>query len=89
MPPGVVVRTDGARGGTWETADGRTGRYDPVAPPGPIVDTYGAGDSFEAGLTFGLATGLAIEDAVALATRCGAFAVAGRGPTGGQLRRTD
>ncbi len=88
-PPGVVVRTDGARGGTWETADGRTGRYDPVAPPGPIVDTYGAGDSFEAGLTFGLATGLAIEDAVALATRCGAFAVAGRGPTGGQLRRTD
>jgi ribokinase len=86
IEPGVVVRTDGSSGGTWETADGRMGRYDPVSPPGPIVDTYGAGDSFEAGLTFGLAAGMDIEDAVVLATRCGASAVTGRGPTGGQLR---
>lgn len=89
IEPGVVVRTEGSSGGTWETTDGRTGRYAPVPPPGPIVDTYGAGDSFEAGLTYGLAIGLDVADAVVLATRCGAYAVSGRGPTGGQLRAAD
>jgi ribokinase len=88
-PPALVVRTRGRRGGSWETADGRRGRYDAAAPPGPIVDTYGAGDSFQAGLTFGLAKGAGVEDALALAARCGAAAVAGRGPTGGQLRAAD
>src|SRR4051794_31380942 len=40
---GLVVVTEGARGGT---AAGR--RFEPVRPPGPIADTYGAGDSFSA-----------------------------------------
>jgi ribokinase len=84
--PGLVVRTEGAHGGTWEAADGRRGRYEAAEPPGPIVDTYGAGDSFQAGFTFGLARGLDVEHALVLAARCGAYAVTGRGPTGGQLR---
>jgi ribokinase len=88
-PPAVVVRTRGRDGGSWETSDGRRGRYEAAAPPGPIVDTYGAGDSFQAGLTFGLARGDDVEDALALAARCGAAAAAGRGPTGGQLRAAD
>ena len=81
----LVVRTEGSAGGSWETADGGHGRYAPATPPGPVVDLYGAGDSFQAGLTFGLASGLGTEGALALAARCGAFAVTGRGPTGGQL----
>jgi ribokinase len=87
-PPRLAVRTEGAQGGTWET-DTERGRYEAAVPPGPIVDTYGAGDCFQAGLTFGLASGLDATDAIALAARCGAYAVSGRGPTGGQLRATD
>jgi ribokinase len=83
--PRLIVRTAGPSGGSWEAADGRRGRYAAATPPGPIVDMYGAGDSFQAGLTFGLASGLDTDAALALAARCGAFAVTGRGPTGGQL----
>jgi ribokinase len=86
VTPGAVVLTEGDDGGTYETADGRTGRYRPAPLPGPIVDTYGAGDSFHAGLTYGLAAGMTIEEALELAARCGAYAVTGRGPTGGHLR---
>ena len=84
-PPGLVVRTDGVRGGRYETSDGSSGTYDPVAPPGPIVDTYGAGDSFAAGLTFALGGGLGVEEALAVAARCGAWCASGRGPYGNQL----
>ena len=41
--------TEGANGGSYVTADGRRERYEAVRPPGPVVDTYGAGDSFVAG----------------------------------------
>jgi ribokinase len=88
-PPGVVVRTDGSRGGSFETADGRTGTYEPAAPPGPVVDTYGAGDCFAAGLAYALGAGLDAEDAIALAARSGAWNVAGRGPYEHQLTSTD
>ena len=83
--PGLVVRTDGERGGTYETDGGSAHRYDAVAPPGPVVDRYGAGDSFAAGLTFGLASGLGPAEALELAARCGAAVVTGRGPYEGQL----
>jgi ribokinase len=83
--PTLVVRTEGARGGVYVTAE-RTARYDPAPLPGTLVDTYGAGDSFAAGLTFGLGSGLDVPDAVGLAARCGAAVVAGRGPFEGQLR---
>ena len=85
-PPDVLVLTDGAQGGTFRTADGRHGRYEAAPLPGRVMDTYGAGDSFQAGLTYGLAAGMTIEKALELAARCGAHAVTGRGPTGGQLR---
>ena len=51
----------------------------PPKVPGPLQDTYGAGDSFAAGLTFGLAQGLSADDALALGARCGAQALARRG----------
>ena len=87
-PPALVVRTDSVRGGSYETADG-SGRYEPVQPPGPVVDTYGAGDSFAAGLTYALGAGLSIDQALALAARCGAWCVAGQGPYGNQLGAED
>jgi ribokinase len=77
--PRLVVRTEGNRGGTWE-AGGRTGRFRPAAVPGPIADTYGAGDCFAAGLTFALAESRSPADAVAFAARCGAAALTRRGP---------
>jgi ribokinase len=88
-PPNLLVRTDGVRGGRYETGNGRSGSYEPVPPPGPVVDTYGAGDSFAAGLTFALGSGLGVEEAVALAARCGAWCAAGRGPYGNQLAAAD
>jgi ribokinase len=54
-----------------------------------VVDTYGAGDSFAAGLTFALGSGLDVEKALALAARCGAWCVAGKGPYGNQLTAVD
>ena len=54
--------------------------------PGPMVDSYGAGDSFAAGLTYALGEGRSVEDALALAARAGAACMTGRGPYEGQLR---
>ena len=85
-PPRLVVRTAGAAGGEWEEAGGRSGRWEATPPPGPVRDSYGAGDSFAAGLTHGLGSGMSGEDALLLAARCGAACVTGRGPYEGQLR---
>jgi ribokinase len=51
-----------------------------VPPPGPPRDSYGAGDSFAAGFTFGLASGGSVADAAAIGARCGAEAMATVGP---------
>jgi ribokinase len=61
--PRHVVVTNGARGGTG---------YDAVPPPGPVVDAYGAGDTFAAGLVYGLASDEPLADAL----RRGAVAAA-------------
>ena len=87
--PRYVVRTAGAAGGRWEASDGATGAWEATPPPGPIRDTYGAGDSFAAGLTYGLGAGLPIEEAVQIGARCGAANLTGRGPYAGQLTAAD
>ncbi|MGB2711191.1 MAG: PfkB family carbohydrate kinase, partial [Conexibacter sp.] len=62
----------------------------PAAPlPGPPVDAYGCGDSFAAGLTYGLAAGIELDAALALGARCGAHCLTGRGPYAGQLQSFD
>lgn len=78
--PGLLVRTEGAEGGSFETAEGDRGRYEAEPPPGPIVDTYGAGDSFAAGLTFALGARMGLPEALTFAARCGAVCATGRGP---------
>jgi len=82
--PGLIVLTEGARGGEWWSADGRSGRYEAAAAPGPVRDTYGAGDSFQAGLTFALAAGMDVPAALEFAARCGAVAVTRPGPGPGR-----
>ena len=83
--PRLAVWTTGASGGRFRTAEGADGSF-PAAPiPGPVVDAYGCGDSFAAGLAFGLGSGMAVEDALAFAARCGAACLTGRGPYAGQL----
>jgi ribokinase len=84
--PLLVLRSEGGDGGSFVTADGREGRWEPEPPPGPAMDAYGCGDSFAAGVTYGLGAGLSIEDALRLAARCGAACLTGRGPYAGQLR---
>jgi ribokinase len=80
--PGLVVVTAGSQGGAWTAANGRAGSYEPAPLPGPLEDTYGAGDGFAAGLTYALANGEDVEDAVAFAARCGSAALARRGAHG-------
>ncbi len=83
--PRVVVRTAGAAGGQWERADGESGHWQATPLPGPISDAYGCGDSFAGGLTHGLSAGMALNDALDLAARCGAANFTGRGPYEAQL----
>lgn len=83
-PPAHVVRTDGAEGGTIESEGGGMTRWAAADPPGPVADTYGAGDSFAGALTYGLGAGMAIAGAAELAARCGAAQITGRGPYEGQ-----
>ena len=80
--PALVMVTAGSKGGAWTASDGRSGSYDPAPLPGPLEDAYGAGDSFAAGLTYALAKGEAVENAVAFAARCASAALARRGAHG-------
>jgi ribokinase len=79
--PKVAVTTAGGLGGWLQPG----GPFRPAPLPAQVVDTYGAGDCFAAGLTFALARGDAVEDAVALGARCGAAVMTGRGPYTGQI----
>lgn len=85
-PPRLVVRTAGASGGEYEAGTGERGRWVATPLPGPISDVYGAGDSFAAGVTYGLGAGLPVAEALDLGARCGAACATGRGPYAGQLR---
>ncbi len=81
----LLVLTDGARGGRYRTRDGQSGSWKSVAAPADPVDSYGCGDSFAAGLTYGLGAGMRVPDALELAARCGATCLTGRGPYERQL----
>jgi ribokinase len=84
-PPRYAVMTAGARGGTWQTPGADPVPFAAAELPGPIVDAYGAGDSFAAGLTYAFGASMDIEEAVAFAARCGAANMTGRGAYDGQL----
>jgi ribokinase len=79
------VFTQGERGGYYTSDDADARRWEAVALPGRPVDSYGCGDSFAAGLTYGLGAGMPPEQAVVLGARCGAVCLTGRGPYERQL----
>ena len=83
-PPRHVVSTLGAEGGRWIAGE-ESGAWKAAPLPGPPVDAYGCGDSFAAGLTYALGANLPMPEAVALAARCGAACLTGRGPYSAQL----
>ena len=82
----LVVFTEGARGGAYRKRSGGSGTWTAAQLPAPPADSYGCGDSFAAGLTYGLGAGLEVPAALALAARCGAICLTGRGPYERQLR---
>lgn len=86
-PPRLAVWTNGAEGGTFAPRGGPIRHYRPAPLPGPVVDRYGAGDSFAAGLAYALGAGAPPERAISFASRCGAAVVTGRGPYEGQLKQ--
>ena len=73
--PALTVSTGGRLGG-WSQPGGP---YTAAPLPGPVEDTYGAGDCFAAGLTYALGAGEPPAEAIAFAAKCGAAAITGRG----------
>lgn len=76
--PRLVASTEGRAGGRY-VADGIEGRWEAAPLPGPLRDTYGAGDSFAGGLAYALAEGRSTEDALAFAAERAALAMTRRG----------
>ena len=79
--PRIVVTTAGGLGG-WIRPGGPF-RAAPI--PGAVVDAYGCGDCFAAGVTYGVGRGLPVDEAVAIGARCGATVLTSRGPYQRQL----
>lgn len=74
--PQLRIATSGALGGqSWPG-----GRYQAVPLKSPLLDTYGCGDSFAAGVTAGLAAGWNVEQAISLGAHCGAKCATHFGP---------
>lgn len=83
VPPAALVLTEGAQGGTVETAGG-VARF--ASPRTDVTGgTYGAGDSFAGALTYYLAAGLDAGEAAARAAHHGAAVVGSLDPLAAQL----
>ena len=67
-PGRILTCTWGERGAWARDADGHLHHAPAVAPP-RVVDTLGAGDTFNAGFIHGLAEGRPVPEALALAVR--------------------
>ena len=78
LAPRWRIATEGAAGGRVEPG----GRFTAPTLSEPVVDTYGCGDSFAAGVTAGLAAGWSLEQAVSLGCHCGASCASRFGPYG-------
>jgi sugar/nucleoside kinase (ribokinase family) len=81
--PGLLGIKLGSKGALLSPAAGQFLELPCATPPGPIVDTTGAGDSFFAGLLAGLLKGMDAERAGRLAAATGACCVTGYGATAG------
>ena len=84
LPPGALVLTEGAGGGSIATAAGAV-RFDAPAGPPEGGGAYGAGDSFAGAFVYFLAAGAPLPEACARAGHFGAAVVGGLDPTQRQL----
>jgi sugar/nucleoside kinase (ribokinase family) len=78
----AVIATAGAGGSYVLSRDGggSTPRHVPaVAPPGPVVDSNGAGDAFVSGFLYGRRAGRDLEECARLGAVAGAYACTGEG----------
>lgn len=82
--PRLHIATRGAAGGVVE----RLCAFRAPKRLAPVRDAYGAGDSFAAGVTAGLAAGWRPEEAISLGCHCGNACLDGLGPFATQLRRS-
>jgi ribokinase len=80
--PRLEVATAGDQGGTFVLEGSSPQHWDALDLPGTASDSYGAGDSFAAGLTYGLGAGMPVDEAVALGARLGAEALVRPGAHG-------
>jgi sugar/nucleoside kinase (ribokinase family) len=83
--PGLLGVKLGSKGALLSPAPGQYLSIDCVTPPGPVVDTTGAGDCFFAGLLVGLLRGLNPAQSGRLAAATGACCVTAYGATAGIL----
>ncbi|MET7666854.1 carbohydrate kinase family protein [Micromonospora luteifusca] len=74
LAPRTVVVTRGADGAELYPGDGTQVPVPPVAPPGPVIDSNGAGDAFAAGLIAGRLRGQPLAEAARYAARVAAAA---------------
>jgi ribokinase len=89
----AVLLTRGERGGTFQTRSGELGSWDASSAAFATshrdgeanADSYGCGDSFAAGVAYGLASGMTLREAISLGARCGAVCASGSGPYARQL----
>ncbi|GGU50733.1 2-dehydro-3-deoxygluconokinase [Streptomyces albospinus] len=76
----AVIATAGAGGAYLLTPEDRTPRLVPAAvPPGPVVDSNGAGDAFTCGFLYGRRRGRDLEECARLGAVAGAYACTAEG----------
>ncbi|QNN25233.1 carbohydrate kinase family protein [Planctomycetales bacterium ZRK34] len=81
--PGLLGVKLGADGALLSPAANQFIEIAAVTPPGPVIDTTGAGDCFYGGLLTGLMRNMPLHDAGRLAAATGACCVTGLGATAG------
>ena len=74
--PKLIIKTEGENGGFLIPG----GRFKAICNDIPIIDSYGCGDSFAAGILFGLASKWNIEKTVKLGTVLGGNCIGNFGP---------
>ena len=76
VKPRFVIKTEGEKGGLVFPG----GRYEAIYNKKPKVDSYGCGDSFAAGILFGLSSKWNIEKSLSLAKILGKYCSENFGP---------